>query len=186
MIFASACLSGAGDGDRDRVRGAVARQPDHPHVVAEVLLPPNWAPDPELPCEFEYFRFHLLIAEAVAQRDPSVGRVSGTSPTRIWRSSGRTLRWDPRRPPQGGRASGSCAEFAQALIQEGGHRLPGLRTALVSWNRKDLFALPPPLAMKSSSYCWHGPPGVGVQLDQGWQVGSGVHLLPHRQGAIWE
>ncbi|SKY13087.1 Uncharacterised protein [Mycobacteroides abscessus subsp. abscessus] len=31
-------------------------------------------------------------------------------------------------------------------------RRSGLRIALVSWNRKDLLALPPPLAMKRNLY----------------------------------
>ena len=58
----------------------------------------------------------------------------------------------------------------------------GFSTALVSWNRNDLFAEPPPLAMKRNLYSGlSSSPGRRVELDLRRQVGAGVLLLPHRQ-----
>ncbi len=59
----------------------------------------------------------------------------------------------------------------------------GFRTALVSWNRNDLFAEPPPLAMKRNLYSGLASARAGgrVELDLRRQVGAGVLLLPHGQ-----
>ena len=51
----------------DRARRAVARQADHPHVVAEVLAAELRA-DAERLRELEHLRFELGVAEAVAER----------------------------------------------------------------------------------------------------------------------
>ena len=46
-------ISRAGDGDRDRQRGTVAGEPDHPHVMAEVLAAELGA-DPEVAGQFQH------------------------------------------------------------------------------------------------------------------------------------
>ena len=59
----------AGDAEPDRQRGAVARQPDHPHVVAEIFAAELRA-DAELLGQLMDLRLELEIAERAASAEP--------------------------------------------------------------------------------------------------------------------
>ena len=69
----------ARDAETDRQRGAVARQPDHPHVVAEILAAELRA-DAERLRHLQDLLLHLEIAEGVA-----VGRAMGRQRVEIAR-----------------------------------------------------------------------------------------------------
>ena len=71
----------AGHAEPDRQRGAVARQPDHPHVVAEILAAELRA-DAERLRHLQDFLLHLEIAERIA-----VGRAVGRQRVEIARGS---------------------------------------------------------------------------------------------------
>ncbi len=136
----------AGHAETDRQRGAVARQPDHPHVVAEILAAELRA-DAERLRHLQDFLLHLEIAEGVA-----VGRAMGRQRVEIAR---------------GGEFHGLHAEFGRGAADhdrqmigrarrgaQGQHLLFQERqqavlvsTEGVAWNRKLLLAEPPPLAM---------------------------------------
>ncbi len=64
----------AGDGDRDRARGAVSGEPDDAHVVAEVLAA-ELGPDPERLGEREDLLLEVQVPEAVPGLRPARGQV---------------------------------------------------------------------------------------------------------------
>ena len=65
----------AGHRDGDRARRAVARQPDHAHVVAEVLAAELGA-DADLAGQLEHLLLELEVAEAVPGGRALVGSAS--------------------------------------------------------------------------------------------------------------
>ena len=65
----------AGDAEPDRQRGAVARQPDHPHVVAEIFAAELRA-DAERLRHLLDFLLHRTVAEGVAVLGAVLGSVS--------------------------------------------------------------------------------------------------------------
>jgi hypothetical protein len=130
----------------DRQRRAVARQPDHAHVVAEILAAELRA-DAERLRHLQHLLLHLEIAEGVA-----VGRALGRQRVEIARRGelhrlhaelGRGAA-DHDREVIGRARRG--AERQHLLLQERQHAVL-VSTDGVAWNRKLLLAEPPPLAM---------------------------------------
>jgi hypothetical protein len=122
----------AGDGDRDRQRGAVAGEPDHPDVVAEVLAA-ELRSDAEAAGQLEHLRLELHVPEAVRR-----GRAFARQLVEILCAG--VLRCLQGELGAGatdddgqvvGRA-GRRAERAQLLVEEA-HHGSRVQDALVSW-----------------------------------------------------
>src|SRR5690606_28109956 len=163
--------------DRDRAGRPVPRQPDDPHVVAEVLAAELGA-DAELLRQLEHLQLQLQVAEPVAQRRPLGRHGVQVVRRRVLGGLERVLRGraadDDR---QVVRRAGRGAERADLLLQEGHHPLRiqnGLRflveerlvrTAAALGHEKELVLVA----------------GGRVQLDLRGKVGAGVLLVPHRE-----
>ena len=181
MIFARACRSAEQDTAIATGQDAPWRGSRTTRTSWQKYLPPNCAPMPKPLGELEDLRLELEVAEAV-RRGRALGRAA---------------------------CPGSCAEAYFAVFSANSALVPpttiarwyggqaavprdrsfssrnvsirsGFRTALVSWYRNDLLALPPPLAM-NRKLVRRSAVGRGVQLDLGRQVGAGVLLVPHGQ-----
>jgi len=70
----SLTVGGARNTDTNRQAGAVARQADHPHIVAKILTT-ELRTDPHVATEFMDDFFHLKIAEALAHLSAFGGQV---------------------------------------------------------------------------------------------------------------
>ncbi|MGX1314227.1 hypothetical protein RKD24_004346 [Streptomyces calvus] len=170
-------VGGAGHGDGDRAGRAVPRQPDHAHVVAEVLAAELRA-DADLLRQLEDLLLQLLVPEAVAERRALGGDlvqvVRGGVLGGLQRVLGRRTADDDR---QVVRRAGGRAQRTDLLLQELHHGgLVQDRLGLLVEER----------LVGRAAALGHEQELVGaavgrVQLDLRREVGAGVLLLPHGQ-----
>ena len=169
--------------ERDRARRAVARQPDHAHVVAEVLAAELRA-DAELLRELQHL---LLRARRRGSRARARCRTSaasrGSAPTRASRSSTPSRPTCRRSRARGGTAGTrrcrACAASRRASVISD----DGLSSAFVSWNSRLLFAEPPPLAMNSSLYASPSTDSISISAGRFVPVFFSSYIV---SGAICE
>ena len=171
--------------DRDRARRAVAGQPDHPHVVAEVLAAELRA-DPEALRELEDLLLELEVAEPVRRQRSRRRQVVEVVGRGVLRGLEGELRAGPAdHHRQVVRRAGGGAERADLLVEEAEHprrvqhrlRLlveEGLVGRAAALGHEEELVLRLPAAVD-------GVVGGRVDLDLRRQVGAGVLLLPHRQ-----
>ena len=174
----------AGDRDRDRARGAVAGQPDHPDVVAEVLAAELRA-DPEGLGQLPDLLLELEVAEAVRGHRARRRQVVEVVRRGVLRGLERELR--RRAADDDGqvvRRAGGRAERADLLVEELQH--PGrVEDRLGLLEQEGLVGRAAALGHEQE-LVRRALPVLGrcrgrVQLDLRGQVGAGVLLVPHRQ-----
>ena len=156
------------------------RQPDHPHVVAEVL-PAELGADAELAGELQHLLLQVAVAEGVAQfrtrarqrvevaRRRQLGDLEGVLGRHPADDDGEVV----------GRAGGG-AERAQLLVEE--RRQPARVQQRLRLLVEERLVRRAPTLGQHQQFVLRRLPGHRVQLDLGGQVGAGVALLPERGG----
>ncbi len=167
----------AAHGEPDRQRGAVARQPDHANVVAEVLAA-ELGPDAERLRDLQHLGLHLEVSECMAAGGARGGQgvvVAGRCQLgRLDRQLGRRAADDQTEVV---RRAGRRAEQSQLLVEEAREagRIEqrfGLLEQVALVGRAAALGHEHELVRRA---------GDGLDLDFGRQVGAGVLLLPHGQ-----
>ena len=172
----------ARDGDRHRAGGAVARQPDDAHVVAEVLAAELRA-DPEGLGQLEDLLLQLEVAEPVRAHRALGRQVVEVVRGGVLRGLQRELRRraaDHHR--QVVRRAGGGAERADLLVEEGQHPLR-VEDRLGLLEQERLVGRAAALGHEEELVLRRPVRGLRrrVELDLGRQVGAGVLLLVRRQ-----
>ncbi len=181
VILPSACRSAEQDTAIATGQDAPCRGSRTTRTSWQKYLPPNCAPMPKLRVSSSTCASSSTSRKPCAVGDPVVGNASRyfadayfavfsansalVPPTTI-------ARW------YGGQAA---VPRARSFSSRKVSIRSGFRTALVSWYRNDLLALPPPLAMNRNLYAGSAAGRCRVDLDLRRQVGAGVLLVPHRQ-----
>ena len=172
-------VGGARDGERDRARRAVAREPDHAHVVAEVLAAELRA-DAELLRELQHLLLELDVAEAAAELVAGARERVEVARRRELRGLQRLLgRRAADHEREVVRRARGGAERAQLLV-EPAHQRVGIEERLRLLEQQALVGRAAALRHEEELV------RVAVDrldLDLGGQVRAGVLLLVHRDAA---
>ena len=167
----------AGHAQPDRQRRAVARQPDHPHVVAKILAAELRA-DAERLRHLQDLLLHLEIAKRVA-----VGRAMGRQRVEIARGGkldGLHAEFGRGAADHDGEVIGRArrgAERQHLLLQERQHAIPGQHRR----RRLEQKALVGGSAALGHEHELVGVIALGIDLALRRHVVGGVFLLIHRQ-----
>ena len=167
----------AGDADADRAAGAVARQADHAHVVAEVLAAELRA-DARLLRQLHDRGLQLEVADGVAALTAPGGQIVEVAAAR--QLDGLECELGRRAADDDGEMigrAGGGAEHAQLLLDEGEQRRR-VEQRLGLLEEERLVGRAAALGDEQEMVF---VPRDGVELDLRRQVGAGVHLLVHAE-----
>ena len=155
----------------------MARQPDHPDIVAEIFATELRA-DPQSPCQFEHFRLEAAVAVGlavtVALRRQGVEVAAARQLDRLQIHLGGGAADDDREVVGG---AGGGSQGADLVVEEFEQHLR-VQHRLALLIEKALVGRPAALGDEEK---FVGVSGLGEEVDLRRQVVAGVDFLVHRQ-----